>query len=76
MTHKKRAAQLDELKAGISEAVYTVERYSPGIWTRPAEVFTFETLQAALEKYQEMSVYIRPGYLKIQAHFDVSIYDY
>lgn len=77
MTCKEiRAAQLDELKNGISEGKYIVSILSKAGSFRPVETFTYETLNQAVEKYNQLSASIPSGFLKLQAVFDVSIYDY
>lgn len=77
MTCKEiRAAQLDELKKGISEGKYIVSTLSKTGSFRPIETFTYETLNQAIEKYNQLSASIPSGFLRLQAVFDVSIYDY
>ena len=77
MTCKEtRIAQLDELKNGISEGKYIVSRLSKTGSFSPIEIFTFETLNQAIEKYNELSAFIPSGFLRIHAEFDISIYDY
>ena len=77
MTCKEiRAAQLDELKKGTSEGKYIVSILSKSGSFRPIETFTYETLNQAVEKYNQLSAYIPSGFLKLQAVFDISVYDY
>lgn len=73
---EKRIAQLDELKQGISEGKYTLSILSRTGSFRPVETFTYETLNQAIEKYNQLSASIPSGFLRLQAVFDVSVYDY
>ena len=72
---EKRIKQLDELKQGISEGKYTLTILSKGSF-RPIETFCFESLDDAINKYNELSTHVPSGFLRLQAVFDISVYDY
>lgn len=73
---EKRIAQLDELKQGITEGKYTLSILSRTGSFRPVETFYFESLDDAINKYNKLSAYIPSGFLRLQAVFDISVYDY
>ena len=77
MTCKEiRTTQLDELKQGIAPGKYIVSRLSRTGSFLPVETFSYETLDAALDKYDELSHWIPSGFLRLHAEFDISRSDH